>query len=249
MGELEPVPNPYVSVIIVCFNYGRYVSEAVDSVFAQTFQNFEIILVEGGSTDGATNRFVRALCATRQLRPIFQRKRCTVGRNRLDGLLAARGKYVAFLDADDLFAEEYLAKGVSLLDASAADLLTPDVKFFGDPAIIRTVKGLSNCNIWRTRGITPDIFLVNSCSVSSLFRYSFWKDHPIGYCVRDRPFEDWDFWCRLASHGARSVHLAEPMHLYRVHAKSMTRRRLGRVDRDKVLFRGRWRQLARAVDA
>jgi glycosyltransferase involved in cell wall biosynthesis len=233
-----------VCVIIICFNYGLYVTEAVASVLAQTFQDFEIIVIEGGSTDGMTKEVVRSLASTRRLRTIFQPRGKTIGENRLTGLLAASAKYVVFLDADDLFESSYLEKAVSMLDASGADLVTPDVKFFGNETIIETFKGLNSANVWETIGITRDIFVKNACSVSSVFKYSFWKRHDIGYCVDDNLLGDWDFWCRIAAHGGRSVHLAEPLHLYRVHGANMTFRLSRQLGKSKTAFKRRWKQFA-----
>jgi glycosyltransferase involved in cell wall biosynthesis len=236
--------TPTVSVIIICFNYGKYVQAAVNSVLSQTLQDFEIIIVEGGSTDGVTRKIVCILGETRQLRIIFQSQRCTTGENRLTGLLDAKGKYAVFLDADDLLGPTYLEKAVAMLETSGADLLTADVKFFGDPAVIQTFRGLNNESIWETVGITPSIFRKNACSGSSVFRLSFWKENNLGYRTSGDPFEDWDFWCRIAANGGRSVHLAEPLHLYRLHGENMTQRYSLDIAKAKAAFRRRWKRFA-----
>ncbi|HEX8438942.1 glycosyltransferase, partial [Archangium sp.] len=100
-GDRWPAEQPLVSVIIPCFNYGRFLSDALVSLDKQTLQDFEIIIVEGGSTDGTTTQLVREL-EHPKVRKIFQPEPTLVGENRLTGLQQARGKYITFLDADDM---------------------------------------------------------------------------------------------------------------------------------------------------
>src|SRR5579862_4714739 len=78
--EAEP-PRPLVSVIIPCFNYGRFVAEAIDSALSQTLANVEIIVIEGGSTDDETAAILRKLDRPR-VRIVFQEGSRLVGANR-----------------------------------------------------------------------------------------------------------------------------------------------------------------------
>lgn len=104
-----------VSVIIPAYNGDRYISEAIDSVLAQTYSEYEIIVVDDGSTD-RTPEIVRQygdrvnyLSQTNQ----------GVAASRNLGLAAARGKYIAFLDQDDLFLAHKLSTQVALLEGNA----------------------------------------------------------------------------------------------------------------------------------
>src|SRR5262245_25793619 len=105
---------PKVSVVITCHNLGRYLDEAVDSVLAQSFQDFEIVVVDDGSTEDET----RALLAD------YRRPRTRVIRIDNRGLPGARnegirhttGPYLCALDADDRLAPTYFEKAVAILD-------------------------------------------------------------------------------------------------------------------------------------
>ena len=101
-----------VSVIIPTYNRSQYVCEAIDSVLAQTYQDFEIIVVDDGSTDD-TKEQLEAYGA--RIRYIAQENAGPgVARNR--GILEARGDYVAFLDSDDMWYPTKLEKQVAVLD-------------------------------------------------------------------------------------------------------------------------------------
>src|SRR5262249_6198083 len=112
-----PSPPPKVSVIIPCYNLGQYVDEAVQSVLDQTFQDFEIIIVNDGSTDPATNRLLSD----------YDRPQTRVITTDNRGLAAARnlaaahatGEYICALDADDRLERPYLEKAVRILDDDA----------------------------------------------------------------------------------------------------------------------------------
>ena len=93
---------PLVSVIIVNYNYGRYLEEAVDSVFAQNYSNIECIIVDNGSTDESPT--VLAALAERHPQVIIIRRGSNDGQiaASLDGFARSCGQYVIFLDADDI---------------------------------------------------------------------------------------------------------------------------------------------------
>jgi glycosyltransferase involved in cell wall biosynthesis len=209
-----PPDRPLVSVIIPCFNYGRFVREAVDSVLAQTLEDLEIVIVEGGSTDGDTPHVVRGIEHPR-LRKIFQPRPTRVGHNRLAGLLAARGKYALFLDADDMLAPTYLEKAVLALELAGADLAYPSVQFFGNES-----------RIWETGDefTLESMVIGNMVPTVAMFRTETWRRLHIGYGTEPEiePIEDYDFWLRFAVQAARGIKIHEPLMRYRVHGNSLT---------------------------
>lgn len=106
--------KPLVSIITPAYNAGAYIAETVKSVLAQTYPNFEHIIVDDGSTDN-TAQVVRAFSDSR-IKYLRQENRGqSAARNA--GIAASSGKYIAFLDADDLFLPEKLAEQVSYLEA------------------------------------------------------------------------------------------------------------------------------------
>jgi glycosyltransferase involved in cell wall biosynthesis len=111
---------PRVSVVVIFLNGGRFIEEAVESVFAQSWQDWELLLVDDGSTDSST-AFTRALAAEQpsKVRYLEHAGHANLGmsasRNR--GIEEARGDYVALLDADDVWLPGKLAEQVAALEA------------------------------------------------------------------------------------------------------------------------------------
>ena len=104
---------PKVSIIMNCYNCSKYLREAIDSVYAQTFTNWEIIFWDNASTDNSSNI---AKSYDAKLRYFCSDKTTPLGNARNLAVQQARGEYIAFLDCDDLWLPEKLKYQVDLLD-------------------------------------------------------------------------------------------------------------------------------------
>lgn len=111
-----------VSAVIIFLNEARFLSEAIESVRAQTFPDWELILVDDGSTDASPDIARAAAAADPRIRvvthPNRENRGMSASRNR--GLAEARGDYVAFLDGDDVWEPAKLAEQVAILEADPA---------------------------------------------------------------------------------------------------------------------------------
>lgn len=203
---------PKVSVIISCYNHGRFLDEAVDSVLAQTFQDFEVIIVNDGSTDEFTNKLL-ATYHKPKARVLNQTNHGLPGA-RNNGIKVSSGEYIVCLDADDYLHPEFLAKTIPILDADHGHqygFVMTWVQLFGDMNFV-----------WETSEYDPYIVgMRNGMHPAAPFRKECW-DKVGGF--REHMtfgFEDWDFWIAIAALGYKWGTVKEPLIYYRKRAGSM----------------------------
>lgn len=111
------MPEPLVSVVIATYNMAAYLPLAIESALGQTYRNVEVLVVDDGSTDG-TRDVVERLLEDRRLRYIVQRNGGQASaKNR--GVREARARFIAFLDADDIWVREKLETQIPLFLRSA----------------------------------------------------------------------------------------------------------------------------------
>ncbi len=203
-------------MLVPCFNHGMFLDEAVDSVLAQTVNDFEIIVVDDGSTDESTRRKLET----------YQRPKTRVLRTRNRGLPAARnaaaaaanGDIFCALDADDRLAPTWFEKGLAVLDRDPSMAFVSHwLETFGDEHWT-----------WRPeRCDLPAMLARNAVNGAALVRRSAF-DAVGGYDERMREgCEDWDFWLRLIERGFKGTIVPEVLFHYRRTAGSMSRVMLG----------------------
>jgi glycosyltransferase involved in cell wall biosynthesis len=181
---------PLVSVIIPTYNRAALVTEAVASVEAQTFRDFEILVVDDGSTDGTS----KALALRESARVLRRPNRGGVAVARNLGAAAARGEWLAFLDSDDLWLPSKLARQMAYLEERPGLLLCQTDETWVRRGV-RVNKPVSH------RKLAGEIFLASleRCMVSPsavILHQRLLSDH--GGFDEDLPAaEDYDLWLRL----------------------------------------------------
>lgn len=217
---------PLLSVVIPVFNNAVYLEEGIRSVLNQTYQDLELIVVEGGSTDAATVQKVRELEALGlpKTRFFYRSERHHVGDNKNFGTSMARGRYVCCLDQDDMLGQVYLEVAVFLAEVFGYEVIYPSLRAFGKPGT-RWAYGDANLRWLVLDPSFPEILNENQVPNSAVFTRSSWA-HVGGYrdfgTFEDFVQEDWDFWIRLLGHGFRAISIRELLHLYRVLESGMT---------------------------
>jgi glycosyltransferase involved in cell wall biosynthesis len=200
---------PMVSIVIRCYNYGRYLDDAVQSVLNQTYQNFEIIVIDDGSTDSETIRILDNYSQpkTKLIRTTNQGLSAALN----NGITAGTGKYILPLDADDKIDRTYLEKGVRVLEENEKiGIVYCKADFFGEAS-----------GPWELPPFQfPEILLGNRIFITAFFRRLDWEKVG-GYDPRMiYGWEDHDFWLSLIELG-REVHcIPETLFFYRKHGIS-----------------------------
>jgi glycosyltransferase involved in cell wall biosynthesis len=125
--------NPLVSVVMPAFNAERYIAESVDSVLSQTFQDFEIIIVDDGSTD----KTIEIVGKYGSRVKVISQENSGPSRARNTGIMSAAGRYIAFLDSDDLWTEDKLEVQVGFMESNPRiDMVVADMMMFQEDATI-----------------------------------------------------------------------------------------------------------------
>src|SRR6266542_3447517 len=126
-----------VSIIMPAFNAGKYISQSIESVLKQTYQNWELIIINDGSTDDTKKVVDSFLQMDSRIQYIWQ-KNGKQGKARNAGLKRSKGELIAFLDADDLWMPVKLEKQIDLLHQQNADLIFTDVLVVDEKGAVLT---------------------------------------------------------------------------------------------------------------
>lgn len=221
-----------VSVIIPVYKVEKYVAATVESVLAQTYTNFELLIIDDGSPDKSIE--ICQQFVDDRVRIIRQENR-GVAAARNTGIRQAQGEYLAFLDADDLWTPEKLAKHIEHLENS----LTVGVSFCRSAFIDELGEPLGIYQITKLKGITPLDLLcrtpIGNGSVPVIRRETLediaFQDNLYGtvenfYFDDDRqlhPSEDVECWLRIAMKTKWLIEgIPEPLTLYRVNSQGFS---------------------------
>lgn len=224
VNKKNNVSVPCVSVIVPMYNVEQYLSACLDSLIQQTWSNIEIICVNDGSPDNSV-AIVREYMQRDERIRLIEQENGGLSAARNSGLDQAKGKYIQFLDADDILLLGKIEKQVAFLEQTQADVCVCHHSMFTD----------SPDNIWEnefsssTFDLTKEGFLYNWGKTfviaihAGLFRMDFLHKYNLFFEERVRALEDWLFWTNLVYHGAKFCELPDKLALYRVHESSMTK--------------------------
>lgn len=214
--------SPQVSVIIPVYNGEHYISQAIDSVLSQTDSNYEIIIVDDGSTDN-THQIIQHYIEKCQdpalIRYIFQSNQ-GVAAARNQGIQIAKGEFIALLDQDDVFLPEKLAHQVAYFKTH------PDVAIVnsGWRLIDPNNNPISDIEPWHDLpDLTLAIWVTRTPILPSalMFRRHAWEQVG-GFDPRFNGVDDVDFIWRLALQGYTAVWLPEITVNYRQHQETVS---------------------------
>ena len=202
---------PKVSVIIPTYNRENFIIETIQSVLNQTYKDFEIIVVDDGSTDNTKKR----LESFRSKIKLIEQKNSERAVARNNGVKNSSSEYIAFLDSDDLWIEDKLEKQTAVLDTKKDTILVygQSLRINENAKEVKTAKR-------QTEGYSGNIFeqlLMRNCIVSAtpMIRRKYFE-MTTGFQTKHIPYEDWELWLRFSLLG-NFYFLNKPLSYYRVH--------------------------------
>lgn len=210
---------PKISIVIPTYNRGNMIEHTIYSILNQTYKDYEIIIVDDGSTDDTKQRLEKF---GNQIRYFYQNnKGVSAARNR--GIKKANGQYIVFCDSDDLFLPTKLEKQISYIEKhpSCEFLYTWYYKVYQNNNNDKILRGNESCKSLEcfrfcllTRKIeirTSTVMVKKSCFKKvGLFNKKYWKT------------EDWDMWLRLAKHYVGTC-IEEPLTIHVRHDNNISR--------------------------
>lgn len=201
-----------VSIIIPCFNQGQFLIDAITGLKSCDNNLFEIIIVNDGSTDKVTNEYIDKL-ANEGYKVIIQENK-GLGAARNTGIQNSTGKYILPLDADNKIKNNYILKGIEILDANEdTAVVYGNAAYFGDKSgVLKPGK----FNLQR-------LMLGNYIDACAVIRRSALEAVGLYDNMQIMGYEDWDLWLRLAFKGYGFYYIDEVLFDYRFSAQSMMR--------------------------
>jgi len=205
---------PRLSVVIAAYNAGLFISETIEAVFAQTFADFELIIIDDASTDDTLRKIQRF--TDPRLRVIRNAVNLGVARTRNVGLQAARGEYLAANDHDDVSLPTRFAKQIAFLDRHP-DVLALGTGIFtlrdGRRSPDRSPATCHHVIRWQLMTHSP------ICHSTLCVRLAQFRSAGLSYDPTCDFGDDFDLYHRMAASG-RLANLAERLVVYRLHGNN-----------------------------
>jgi hypothetical protein len=221
--------NPRVSVCIPVYNLERYIAEALDSLKAQTYQDYEAIIVNDGSTD-RSEEIVAPYLDDPRFRYIRQ-ENGGVARARETAVAAAKGEWFAHLDGDDIWMPDKLERQIALADSdSRTNLVYGNAILFHEDGHEQLLysKPMPEGDI--TPQLYFDCFLCTSTAIAKTADIV-----AVGYPIL-KYGEDYTLWLRIARRGLWARYCPSPVARYRVRGNSQASPRLANLQAQVVIM-------------
>lgn len=221
-----------ISIIVPVYNAGAYIRETISMVAAQTYGNWELLLVDDGSEDDSREKIRESMeSGDARIRLIEKQQNEGAARARNTGIEASKGRYVAFLDADDLWMPDKLEKELAFMKEKQAAFVFTAYEF-GDEDAKRTGKVVN---------VPPSLTYFKALSRTVIFTTTVMLDtERTGRDLIRMPevkSEDTATWWKILKNGFTAYGLNEVLAVYRRPARSLSSNKLEAIRRIWNLYR------------
>lgn len=196
--------TPYVSVVMPCYNQGRYIEKAVESIINQTYTNWELIIIDDGSTDDSF-QIIQEIQKKDDRICCFTQTNGGPSLARNNGEKKAKGKYICFFDSDDLLSPYYFEKGVKYMDEHTdCAVFYSRIQRFGKLNDELNIRYIDYRHLLGQSALFP---------TSLIRKVDF--DRIGGFDESMKGYEDWEMFIRLLYHNEEVYQYPEIMFYYR----------------------------------
>jgi len=221
---------PFLSVIMPAYNSARYISDAIESVKNQTFQNWELIVIDDGSSDG-TAQIVKSFSSGDERIVLYESgERLGVSAARNKAVSLARGEWIAFLDSDDMWAPSKLEKQIALAEKKECRFVFTGSAFIDENG--RFYKGIFKAPeaVGYERLKNHNVI---SCSSVFIKKELFESVGMEG----DYMHEDYAAWLKILKNGEKAYGINQPLLIYRISSNSKSGNKLRSIKMTYRTFR------------
>ena len=222
-----------VSIIVPVYNANKYIEATVNSVVKQSYENWELLLVDDGSVDGSGETIMRLEKedVTNRIKVLFPKEHGSAAKARNYGLENAKGPYIAFLDADDLWDADKLKKEVDFIKEKAAGFVFTGYEFAdengkGMGKIVKVPETLKYKQALKNTTIFTSTVLMDTRMIDKKLMY-----------MPDMKSEDTATWYQILRNGHVAYGLNENLVKYRRVANSLSSNKLEAIRRIWNLYR------------
>jgi teichuronic acid biosynthesis glycosyltransferase TuaG len=220
----------FVSIIMPAYNCEKYVAEAINSVISQTYQSWELLVIDDGSKDNTLKIINGFGSKDSRIRPIQNEKNIGVSETRNIGIVLASGEWIAFLDSDDMWEKTKLEKQLKVAEENSAEFLFTGSSYINEEG--KPFKGIlevpEEVSYKKLRNHN-----VISCS-SVLIQKRFLDNIKM---EKDEMHEDYAVWLRVLRTGVKAYGVNEPLLIYRISRNSKSGNKMKTVKMTYKVFR------------
>lgn len=203
----------FVSIVMPAFNCEKYIAESIKSVLAQTYKNWELIVIDDGSKDNTCEIIKEFAKKDPRIKPITNEKNIGVSATRNRGIDLALGDWIAFLDSDDIWSPTKLEKQIKIANEKSAEFIFTGSSYINDKSepfrgIFEVPEKVSYKKL-RNHNVI-------SCS-SVLLKKKYFNNIKM---EKDEMHEDYAVWLRILKTGVIAYGVNEPLLIYRIYRNS-----------------------------
>lgn len=237
--------QPHISVIVPCYKQSQYLSECLQSILDQTYQNWECIIVNDGSPDNTEEIALQWIIKDNRFKYI-NKKNGGISSAKNEGLKLAKGDWIQFIDCDDMIASEKISESAFYFD-KGIDVILTGYRYF------EAKEGVKSSRIIGRDNFMPEVFLnkFDTKDVKDVFRLKnpFVTSAPLfrryifekigGFDERLNSLEDWEFHLRCALNDFSFQHIGykeETLTFIRLHEESAMRDHR-KTEKNLILFK------------